>query len=220
RPEMGDGKEAYAVREEVSRVVHDVLRHGLKFKERVEANRPLSLDSVQAQLRSRLHGQLGREQAREANDYLGVRYPLACWLDEIFITDSSWARDWDVRKLETALYRTNDRARIFWEQSDLASARPDKDDLEVFLLCMLLGFRGDLRDETGLLQDKREKFESQLGVRRLAEWRGMPPELAVPPTDVPELHARERLRRLLMALGLIVGISIFLVSFLTVFSGP
>ena len=207
------------MREEVARVVHDVLRNGLKFKERVEAQRPLGLDAVQAQLRSRLHGQTGRDPAREGADYLGVRYPLACWLDEIFITDSPWAREWDVRKLETALYRTNDRARLFWEQAALAERQPDKGDLEVFLLCLLLGFRGDLRDESGLLQDRRERFESQLQLKRLGEWKEMPPEMAVPPTDVPELHARERLRKLLMALGLIIGVTIFTVSFLTVVSG-
>jgi len=207
------------VREEVARVVHDVLRNGLKFKERVEAQRPLGLDAVQAQLRSRLHGQTGRDPAREGADYLGVRYPLACWLDEIFITDSPWAREWDVRKLETALYRTNDRARLFWEQAALAERQPDKGDLEAFLLCLLLGFRGDLRDESGLLQDRRERFESQLQLKRLGEWKEMPPEMAVPPTDVPELHARERLRKLLMALGLIIGVTIFTVSFLTVVSG-
>lgn len=208
------------MRDEVARMVHEVLRNGLKFKERIEANRPLSLEGVQAQLRMRLHVQGGTgSMARDVGDYLGIRYGLASWLDEIFITDSPWRAQWDAKALEVELFRSRDRAWKFWEQAEMSSARTDRDGIEVFLLCMLLGFRGDLRDEPGRLLDWREKFESQLGLRRLGEWKEMPPELAVPPTDVPELRARDLLRKLLMVLGLIVGAAIFTISFLTVFRG-
>src|ERR1700677_3661983 len=36
--------------------------------------------------------------------FLGIRYALACWLDEIFIADSLWKDQWNDSKLETTLY--------------------------------------------------------------------------------------------------------------------
>ena len=54
--------------------------------------------------------------------FLGMRYALACWLDEILI-DAGW-REWDENKLESALYRTNIRYSNFWNQARLADAIP------------------------------------------------------------------------------------------------
>jgi type VI protein secretion system component VasF len=201
------------VREDVARVVHDVLRTGIKFRDKLEAKRALSLETVQSQLRARLPASGNRDPAME---YVGIPYALVCWLDEIFIGDLPWAPEWRERKLETALYRTNDRASLFWEQAERASRQMDVDALEAFLLCTYLGFRGDFLGEPDKVVERREKFESQLGLRRMGEWREMPPELAVPPTDVPELHGKERLRTLLMALGVVLSVAVFVVSFLTV----
>src|SRR5262249_20850569 len=114
-------------------MVHTVLRMGLSFRERLRQGKPLNLDAVQAELKSRLNigpgvrGGLGGE----GDGYLGIRYPLVCWLDELFIIDSPWNRDWSPRALEPALYETRDRAHLFWEQAAKASARSDTDALEV-----------------------------------------------------------------------------------------
>ena len=78
--------------------------------------------------------------------FLGMRYALACWLDEILI-DAGW-REWDENKLESALYRTNIRYSNFWNQARLADAIPSAVEAqEVFLLCVLLGFRGEMGEQ-------------------------------------------------------------------------
>src|SRR5947209_13972033 len=84
------------------------------------------------------------EAAPAGRPFLGVRYALACWLDELLILNSPWSAAWNERKLEAALYGTNDRAWKFWEQAELAAARPTTDALEGFFLCVVLGFRGEL----------------------------------------------------------------------------
>ena len=76
----------------------------------------------------------------EPTRFLGVRYGLTCWLDELFILYSPWERLWNERKLEASLYGTNDRAWRFWEQARLAESRAGSSALEVFYLCVILGF--------------------------------------------------------------------------------
>src|SRR5439155_11845235 len=80
------------------------------------------------------------------DQFLGIRYALVCWLDEIFILDSPWKDQWSERSLEIDLYNSRERAWKFWEQADNASARPTTDALEVFFLCVMLGFRGNKVD--------------------------------------------------------------------------
>src|SRR5205807_5159764 len=87
------------------------------------------------------------DEATEAGDrFLGVRYALACWLDEFFILNTPWEKKWNERKLEVELYGTNDRAWKFWRQAELALALPQDDAVEAFFLCVMLGFRGQYRD--------------------------------------------------------------------------
>ena len=52
------------------------------------------------------------------SEFLGIRYALTCWLDEMLI-EAGW-REWDENKLESALYRTNIRYGNFWQQARLA----------------------------------------------------------------------------------------------------
>src|SRR6185295_12479337 len=49
--------------------------------------------------------------------FLGIRYALACWLDDIFILDSIWREQWNANKMEYALYKLNKRATEFWDQA-------------------------------------------------------------------------------------------------------
>src|SRR5262249_56273100 len=54
-----------------------------------------------------------------AQRFLGIRYALVCWLDELFIVGTRWSARWNERKLEVALYGTHDRG---WRV--LGQARP------------------------------------------------------------------------------------------------
>jgi type VI secretion system protein ImpK len=206
------------MREEMAGLVYPVFRHGLRALDRLRAGDRLDLGAEQAALRGHLKT---ATEARRWPDYggdgdrfLGVRYALACWLDEVFILYSPWGEAWNEAKQETALYGTTDRAFRFWEQAQQAESRGEADALEAFYLCVMLGFRGELRDDARRLSDWREAVEAQFGRAGPRDWAG-PPELP-PTTNVPPLTAREGLRRLAVAAAVVLGVLVVAVSFFVV----
>jgi type VI secretion system protein ImpK len=126
---------------DTARTVYPVLARGLAVKRRLAAGPPPAFDPEHAALKELLAAAAGGD-----GRFLGVRYPLACWLDELFTGTPAWAARWTERKLEGELYGTNDRAWKFWEQARLAEQMPADDALAVFHLCVRLGFRGELRE--------------------------------------------------------------------------
>ncbi len=134
--------------------------------------------------------------------YLGVGYPLACWVDELFTLNSPVAAKWNERKFEAEFFTTNDRAWRFWRQARMAADRPGDDDLEVFYLCAVLGFRGEWAEDPG-------QFRAWIGATRdrlvkglRQEWTG-PPALD-PPAKVPPRYGKDRVRRMAAIAGLAV----------------
>jgi len=220
------------MRQELANVVYPVLSYGLRLKDRLERGDDLNLYEEQTALKKLLRNEsearawpdyggqaslsemdLGRAGAT-SNYFLGSRYALVCWLDEIFILDSSWNRDWNEHKLETALYQLNDRAYIFWEQVRLAEARMETDALEVYYLCVMLGFRGDLRDKPEKLRAWRDAAEGQINRGQPAKWPG--PQELQPTTNVPPLRGRDRLRRVMLAAGVLLGLLVPVAAFFAV----
>jgi type VI protein secretion system component VasF len=132
--------------------------------------------------------------------YLGVGYALASWVDELFTLNSPVASQWNERKFEVEFYETNDRAWRFWVQARMAAERATDDDLEVFFLCAVLGFRGEwIEDQTQLrawLGSTRERLVKSLRT----EWVG-PPALE-PPANVPPRHWKAKLARMAVFAGL------------------
>jgi type VI secretion system protein ImpK len=134
--------------------------------------------------------------------YLGVGYALASWIDELFTLNSPVAGKWNERKFEVEFYETNDRAWRFWVQARMAAERATDDDLEVFYLCAVLGFRGEwAEDQTQLrawLGSTRERLVKALR----SEWVG--PQALEPPASVPPRYGKSRLARMAVVAGLAV----------------
>ena len=144
------------------------------------------------ELLSRVHNaQLAAGMA--TGDYLGLVYPLVCWIDEIMTDDESLGAAWNENKLEGELFGTNDRAWMFWRQASLAETIGRHEDLAVFYLCVQLGFTGQYRTEP-------EKLSAWIHRTRAA--LGWVPELKLPfshdlspATDVPPLLGAASLER-------------------------
>ncbi|MSU79253.1 MAG: hypothetical protein EXS16_14320 [Gemmataceae bacterium] len=128
--------------------------------------------------------------------FLGLRYALACWLDEIFISDSTWQNKWNDSKMETTLYGMNERASEFWTQAQRAHDRPTRDALEVYYLCAMLGFRGEMIDRPEELNAWRESVESQITGGEGREI-SVPPGLPVIP-NVPKLKGAADMQKWVM----------------------
>ncbi len=224
------------MQQDLANLVHPVLRYGLQLKERLERGETPSLEIEQAALRGLLlsdmeasrwtefggegdAGSLSFGAGSEAapglgsGSFLGARYALVCWLDEMFILHSPWSETWNVRKLEAALYGSNERAWRFWEQARLAENRPTTDALEVFFLCVMQGFRGELGEAPERLRAWCKSVQVKLS--RLGEDWPQPPELE-PPINVPPLHGADRFRRTLYWTFVLLLFLVPLFSFLLV----
>jgi type VI secretion system protein ImpK len=195
----------------IASLVHPVLAYGLELKDRLERGDSPAIEIEQAALKglllseieSRRYAAFGGDadskgtdasQRRGGHAFLGIRYALTCWLDEVFILDSKWSTAWNERKLEVSLYGTNDRAWKFWEQARLAEGGAGNDALEVFFLCVMLGFRGEYSEEPEQLRAWVAAARIQVARTHGQEWP-YPPELE-PPSNVPPLYGVGRLRRL------------------------
>jgi type VI secretion system protein ImpK len=204
------------MRKEYADLVYPVLTYALRVKEQLARGEALSLQKEQSALKGLLKSEaearrwgefsgdntamLSADGRRTAEGFLGIRYALVCWLDEIFILDSPWRTEWTENSLEVALYGTRDRAEKFWEQARRAEARPSSDALEVFFLCVMLGFRGETRNNPERLRAWREAAEAQIAQNQhQREWAG-PPD-AQPTIDVPPLPGAGRFRTMALTLG-------------------
>ena len=205
--------------QELAELVQPVVAFGLRLKERLRRGESLILETEQAVLKGlllsdvearrlvdfggeRLHhvdrsGDAPASQGSGAgNSFFGVRYALVCWLDEMFILDSSWESKWNERKLEVALYGSNDRAWKFWDQAIQAESRPGSDALEVFFLCVMLGFRGQLAERPDRLKSWTASTKSRILGSLRTSW-DFPPELD-PPIHVPPLHGAEKFQTMVI----------------------
>jgi type VI secretion system protein ImpK len=208
------------MREEIAELVHPVVAYALDLRARLERGEKPDFPAEQAELRSLLktanEAQKWPEYAGDGERFLGIRYALTCWADEILI-DSSWERVWNERKLEEQLYFTNDRAFRFWQQADVAQARSGMDALEVFYLCVMLGFRGEGPPAPQTLQGWRDAVEEQLARAQSKNWAG--PQELQPDVYAAPRRGRDRLRLVLMTLVVLLAMLIPTVTFLFVRRG-
>jgi hypothetical protein len=210
--------------ERLARQVHEVFAYGLDLKERLARGEKPNFETEQTRIR---HLLLGDGELRYAVEYagegavsakpgsgqtvepfLGVRYPLACWLDEIFTADGPWAQQWAATPMEGALYAGSSvRAVRFWEQARKAESRPGGDALEVFLWCAVLGFRGD-PEKAGVDSARWSDMARQKTISACA--KDLPqPASSDPPTAVAPLRGRGRLGMMLRLAVTVVAVIAF-----------
>lgn len=197
----------------LANLVYPILSYGLDLKERVDRGEALEVEYEQNQLIHRIQpaeGSFVPEFVGQGN-FLGVRYALICWLDEIFILDSKWSAAWNERSLESQIYSTRDRYWKFWEQYELAKPM-GTDIVEAFYQCVMLGFRGRYGDAPDDLKAKMDDAKARV-VKSLSQAWNAPSGLNVP-ADVPPLRARNGLRRMVLiglATFLLLGIGVVVV---------
>ncbi len=158
------------MRDDIANLVYPVLSHGLRLKERLARGDRPPLQVEQSALKGLLGsatqahpwGSDGAAGGRGGGPFLGIRYGLTCWLDEILI-DSPWNAEWNEQKLEQALYFSNLRYHKFWEQARLAETMPGSDAHEAFLLCVLLGFRGEMGENADRLREWVNNAQTRIG---------------------------------------------------------
>src|SRR3954451_16054278 len=199
-----------------SELVLPVFNYALDLKERLDNGEAPDLEAEQRHLIERLRSdsEVRRliDYVGDGGNFLGARYALTCWIDELFIVYSPWAEEWKEKILEVTLYGTRDRAWKFWEQAEIALRRPrtpavtippGPDALETFFLCSALGFRGRYLENPGKVKEFMDEMRPQ--VARSGNWAG-PSDLGVRVNAEP-LMGRAALGR---AVGVFGGLSLVL----------
>ena len=202
------------MQDETAAMVHAVIGRGLDLKRRLERGESPALATEQAALEQMLGGESDANRYTDLGTQLEIRYALVCWLDEIFVLDPAWGQQWNEHKVEVSVFGTNDRAWMFWEKARRASGRTDADVLEVYYLCVLLGFRGELRDDPAKLQAWTAVARGQIEKGVGQTWN-VPPELD-PPGNVPPLSGQESLQKMMLRCGVALMLLIPVAAFLVV----
>jgi type VI secretion system protein ImpK len=208
-----------------ARFVYPVLEAGLRLKRQLTTGLLPPFDREHARLKELLFAPvpadplfgpdpvLGRRA--DATGFLGIRYALACWLDEVFTRAPGWADRWNERKLEVELYGTNDRAWKFWEQARYAEQHPADDALEVFYLCVRLGFRGTLDGNPARLEEwliaARDRLAPVPSYQTLYD---LEPD---PAPDVAPRSAVHQFERMLRVAGAVMLVAMPVIGFLLAF---
>ncbi len=121
-----------------------------------------------------------------------------------------------MRLAPRTLYGTNDRAWKFWEQARGAERQSGTDALEVCYLCVMLGFRGELRQ-------RPEQLQTWVAAAKARIAKVEPQESAFagdldPPTRVPPRLAQEKFQRAVLLgcvlLLLLIPVAAFLLIYL------
>ncbi|SRR5216684_6080571 len=177
------------MRDDIANLVFPIFQHGLRLKARLLRGERPDIAAEQAALKGLLGSATqahpwGSDGApishsvvegmgRGPAAFLGIRYALTCWLDEIMI-DSPWDAQWNEMKLEQSLYFSNLRFNKFWEQARLAESMPGSDALETFLLCVLLGFRGETADDPHRLREWVVNVQTRIAKSQSANQPSVP----------------------------------------------
>jgi type VI secretion system protein ImpK len=216
--------------EEIANVAYQIFTYGIRLKQELGAEDKPDFALAQRELKGLLQSadkvqqtadfggdRLAQESSRSrySGHFLGIRYALVCWLDEIFIIDSPWNDQWNEASLEANLYGDRERAWRFWEQAERAGARPSHDALEIFFLCVMLGFQGEKRDSPEDLKSWCDRTRSQLSLGQ--ETFPLPPE-GLLRFNAPPLTGAGRYQNMLLGTAVAILLLVPILTFLLVLS--
>lgn len=124
-----------------AKAIDPVFLHVLDLLGRIEKNIPVNGQEE----KSRISNLLRNAEAQLGNkrDWELAKYAIVSWIDEA-LTRAAWeGRDWwDNHSLEVDHFRSRDYSTEFFIRAKEASKLSRRDALEVFYVCVVLGFRG------------------------------------------------------------------------------
>ena len=124
-----------------SAAVDPIFTEVLTVIDEIEAGRAPGPEDVNTRVRGLIDQAENRLGQRP--DWELAKYGLAAWVDDLLI-EAPWdgRRWWEQNRLEFQLFRTAEAFTNFYLQSKKATELPQKDALEVYYVCVVLGFRG------------------------------------------------------------------------------
>ncbi|MEL6109268.1 MAG: DotU family type IV/VI secretion system protein [Planctomycetota bacterium] len=126
---------------EFAAAVDPVFLYVSSVVDKIQENKAPQAEEVSDQVRGLLDNAENRLAKR--TDWELAKYALVAWVDDLLI-EAAWAGSqwWEQNRLEFQIFKTAEAFTNFYLQSQKANELPQKDALEVFYLCVVLGFRG------------------------------------------------------------------------------
>src|SRR4051812_36824459 len=158
-------------------VIDPILRYVIELRRGADQGAHPTLEQVRADLIG-LFAE-AEQKAAGARDtaasYGLVKYALVYWADEVLI-NSAWshADEWRYHILEWEFFRENVGGEKFYEKAEESERLSDTDPLEVFFLCVTLGFQGKLGFEKTQLRRWVERVYSRLAAANQAPDKFLP----------------------------------------------
>jgi len=182
---------------EFAAAIDPVFLHVLGVLDRISRNESLSASEEHNAVVNWLRhaeGQLGQRP-----DWELAKFAMVAWIDDMLI-EAPWEGRlwWKENALEVEIFNTRERATRFYEKAQEAARMTRRDALEVFYVCVVLGFRGLYRDPQAALLASQLSLPPDLeswarqASRAIQLGQGRPPisERPRPPGDAAPLEGR------------------------------
>ena len=132
-----------------SAAVDPIFMYVLSVMDGIEEGRAPSAEDVS----SRVRGLIDQAENRlgKRDDWELAKYAIVAWVDDLLI-EAPWEGRtwWEQNRLEFQLFRSADAFTAFYLQAKNATEFSKKDALEVFYICVVLGFRGLYGDHSAM----------------------------------------------------------------------
>ncbi|NOX55951.1 MAG: DotU family type IV/VI secretion system protein [Planctomycetes bacterium] len=130
---------------EFATLVNPTFHYVLDLTERIQRGESVDLRKERAVIRSGLEEAENRASsdscAVRLEDFRLAKMALIYWIDEVLTVAD---RNWQSITLEWDYYGTRDRAWKFYVDGELKARKASPDVVEVWYLCLVLGFEGDV----------------------------------------------------------------------------
>lgn len=125
--------------------IDPIILNVLGVLDRIENSDSPSRDDVQLRLRALIDEADAR--LGSGKEWKLAKYALVCWIDEMLV-DAPWeGREWwNNNVMEQTLFNTRNRHQQFFTWAQEAAELTEKNALEVYYVCVILGFRGLYHD--------------------------------------------------------------------------
>ena len=121
--------------------VDDVFVYVIDLLSRIERNEQPNHRDERSKIRELLDNAEVRIDSREEAKL--VKYALVAWIDEA-LTQAEWnaRKEWQAKTLENSYFKTDNAPVQFFVKAREAQEFVNKDALELFYICVMVGFRG------------------------------------------------------------------------------
>lgn len=125
-----------------------LLGHLMSLTARAETSASGPAEIEKAELRRQFEAAAGKMRGPRSDEWQLASYALASLADELLIVDIPWEGQgwWENHAMEVDLFGSRRRATEFYARAEKAATLPIPDAISVFVLAVLLGFRGILRE--------------------------------------------------------------------------